>query len=793
MRCVTFSCVVLEVPVVQCIEHEELSNTVIEKTTTLFEKKHQLQGQLRSLNIADTHSNAPVTPTTASFENDTTSLWEDAFGHFGQRYIIHNPQIIYNNSVRNLIYRFLDLQLQERALDYYMSMAAVKFLRELTVSATKKTISSAPAMAEMEDAFDQKMAEELIQLLVSQEDSNLVAQNETEEAYKQEKENSNSSATSSYNDPIHQRENIPEGYSMMSESLVELLNPQISLQSETAPDSIVIVTAERIQLTSFKVLDNSFLGDATNELVKSRMIFSIDKAQFFVAAKDDFDSEELLLDNHYGARGRQYWLTWIPLEMLMDELGRTGKFQRVAERTAVSMQYDSYNPLRLKSNVNGAGKSSSSSMMSEADERSDSMHLNFPHLVFTANSAQYTAIHEVVSDLLLYKEPARKERLERLQEILLAADLDNLINALDDVVFLQDQMRQLRDLRDQYRENLAILNELQLQEFRAYKGQLLNVQEELYLMMEAITKAQSHKKEQRQDPKTNLKMVFSADKMVWTMMLDSSQPLCEWTLTKANFIWVSKEDHSSQNTLEVDQLQLVSKLASSRFSELISPYLESKKSVDFTRQKMLRGYLHNLPPVGGIAVVQHLEINLFPLKFRMTYDFGKQLVSYIFPEKRRAVTVSEDLNANTASVLVSESRDLQADSDQASRLSSTPTNGDGKIGSKHRSNSFVIKLNDNKGDLRPATSKSETVRQGDSQPQRDADQESTNSSSTQLSKKTLKKPVKQNSANVTTTKASDELALMKARASRNRTFIYIKIPGVPHCLSYQFRRAKSED
>lgn len=675
-----------------------------------------------------------------------------------------------------------------------MSMAAVKFLRELTVSATKKKSTSitAPVMTEMDEAFDEKMAEELIQLLVSQENSNFVARNETEEESTNDKEDHSYSATDNYNDPLRQRANIPNGYSMKSESLVELLNPQISLQSETAPDSIVIVTAERTQLTSFRILDDSFLGDPNNELVKSRTIFSIDKAQFFVAAKDDFDSEALLLDNHYGARGRQYWLTWIPLEMLMDELSRTDKFQRVAEKTAVSMQYDNYNPLRLKSNRTDVARSSSSKIadVQPFDERSDSIHVNFPVLVFTANSAQYTAIHEVVTDLLLYKEPARKERLERLQGILLAADLDNLTNVLNNVVSLQDQVRQLRDYCDGYRENFTVLNEAQIQEFRTYKAYLLSAQEEVYLTMEAITKAQSHKKEQRRDPKTNLKLVFSADKLVWTMMLDSQQPLCEWTLTKTNFVWVSKEDHSSQNTLEVDQMRLVN-LSSSRFSELVSPYLENRKSVDFSRQKMLRGYLHQLPPVGGISVVQHLEINLFPLKFQMTYDFGKQIASYMFPEKRRGTTMEISNTSTTAGSvfltsqgLTSEPRELQTDNDQASRRTSAP-NGDGKPGQLDRSNSFVIKLSDGKGELRPIVGKSEAGKQNDPQLRRDMDQDTFDVSFAPAPKKPLRKPTKQSSSNITTRRISDELTLMKTRASSNRTFIYIKIPGVPHCLSYQ--------
>jgi hypothetical protein len=41
----------------------------------------------------------------------------------------------------------------------------------------------------------------------------------------------------------------------------------------------------------------------------------------------------------------------------------------------------------------------------------------------------------------------------------------------------------------------------------------------------------------------------------------------------------------------------------------------------------------------------------------------------------------------------------------------------------------------------------------------------------------------------TTTDDSYELDLMKKRASQNRTFIYIKVPGVQHNFSYQVIKA----
>jgi hypothetical protein len=47
----------------------------------------------------------------------------------------------------------------------------------------------------------------------------------------------------------------------------------------------------------------------------------------------------------------------------------------------------------------------------------------------------------------------------------------------------------------------------------------------------------------------------------------------------------------------------------------------------------------------------------------------------------------------------------------------------------------------------------------------------------------IKKHNKNSSA--TSVPNADDLSVMKERASSNRTFIYIKVPGAKHCLSYQ--------
>jgi Golgi-body localisation protein domain/RNA pol II promoter Fmp27 protein domain len=721
-----------------------------------------------------TQSNAAATKHSL-LENDPTDKWETLMGYFRQRCIVHNPQIIWNNSVRNLVYRLLDVHGQNRAHSYYMSMRAVKFLRDLTndIDSKIKLQSTSPMGSQLDQVLDMEIANDIIEkLLADQKPNSSVPPTVSDDTATPGNRRDDDESEANINDPDYQFRGVPSGYQMKSSYIVELLNPQISLQSDRNPDSVVLVSTERTQIKGFHLYDCSG-DDQDTAIVKSRTIFSVDNIQFFVAKKEHFDTVDLLFDNHYGARGNEHWLTWIPLEMLINYTKRSDKFQRVADRAAATMQYDTFNPLRLKTSQ------ADFSHFHPLQERCDSMTVSFPSLKLTANSTQYNAIVDVVMDLVLYSEPARKERLERLKEIILTADMDNLSNTTETIINLQNNVRHLAITQEQYRLNLPDLREHQLQDYRMIQGRLQHNKEELYLVMEAIKKNPSGKQDSMEAAQTKLKVSFSSQTIIWEMIIESERTLCEWTLSNAHYVWLNKEDHSSSNTLELDMIQCINRLPNPTFAEIISPYLENRKQVDFSKQKMLRGYLMDLPPVGGIPVVQHLEINLFPLKFQMTHEFGKLLASYVFPvEKRKGVTAAIPISSSSSAPNVASSV-VSSRTSEAHSLTAASSYGDlrsaGKDSASLSASSDVVS-----SDTHLDTFRSETLR-----PKRSEDYlRSSLSSTTHTSKRSHGKKHSKNISSNSVPNA-DDLSVMKERASNNRTFIYIKVPGAKHCLSYQ--------
>ncbi|KAG9294077.1 hypothetical protein G9A89_001318 [Geosiphon pyriformis] len=733
--------------------------------------------------------------------NPNSPFWADLLYHFDHRFLIHSAQVIWNNSLRNLIYKYWDLIEQQQGLTYYMSMNAVKFIRELQKSTEKiqKTPSneSQASMAPNFDpaGFDAHMAAELLRQLVGEKNTSFVVPNEVPVA----EDNISTNNDHSQNTESHQSGDIPEGYTLCKKYVVQLINTQINFQSDKNPVASIIMSTERAQLKCFSIIEDRLRGDA-NEVVKTRTIFGLDNTQLFLTWKRDFqnDDSKLLSANNFGAKANEKWPVWVPIESLFNYDEKSSfPFQRIVERTSATLLYDKFNHLRIKGCADDRESTETIWDESEADKfdrRMDSWHINFPSFKFSATSAQYCVFVDMVSDLFMYREPTKTERMERLETILLAADLDDLTGTSEMVASLQQRIRQMDEFRRQLQTNFVDLREEGLRELWTVKAELLNSQEELYILMEAITATQN--KKQKAESNTPLKTVVTANEVIWIMLLDNKNSFCEWGLSNAHFVWMTREDNSSVNILEIDHLRVLNKMPSPVFTELIYPYITDyrRQVVDFSRNKMLRLYWREMEPVAGIAVVEHFEVKFFPLKLQIQYEIGKHIVTYIFPQKRKSKTFDifhdsiiddqKDINSEEHATIMDESI-INQKNPLSSRRDSVGTDNAGSKVFKTTSindmsgddSSFGESTCYSESDILPVTEEGLLM----------ATSNSSTANDVPLSTKKSRNGV----GDSINSKESDELTLMKTRASNNKTFIYINIPEVTHNISYQGAKEKN--
>ncbi|PKY18101.1 hypothetical protein RhiirB3_490113, partial [Rhizophagus irregularis] len=769
---------------------QDISQTIQNTTAILSHKRNVIQEYLNNLEETLNKSGTKyVEEESDDNESDdekvnssfNSPLWADShghFGHFGHKFIIHNAEALWNNSLRNLLYRFLNLAEQQLGISYYMSTSAVKFIRDLQkkIQQQKEKEAYEKSLRQERDSiysigldsydFDAHMAAEMLRKLVGEQEISFVVPNEV---LAEEATNDQGKSKNTY-------DGIPEGYSPRKDIFLQLINPQINLQCDKDPDSSIIMCIERAQLKSFSIVEDWSKGDLINEVVKTRTFFGIDNAQIFTSTKKDFLNDyysKILSANNYGAKGPENWPVWVPMEALISNSALP--FQRIVKRTSATTRYDKFNNLRIKgSDIKKDGKDKNNieqesdklgvndSKKEEFDKRMDSLHIDVPNIKISATSDQYCIFFDIVTDLFMYREPAQKERAEKLGAILLAADLDNLEGVAERVSALQEQIRQLDDIRLQYELYSTELDEEGLKELSAVNVELINLQEELDLLMKAITASQE--KKQKAESKMPLKLIATADEVIWVMQENDRKPFCEWKLSKANFGWVTKEGNASTNILEIDHVIVTNKLTSPVFEKLISPHIDPRRPVDFSRNKMIRVYWEELEPVAGIAMVEHFEVNMVPLKFQMQYDIGKLMMMYIFPEKRKEYMMKQNNVKTNENVQVSYSTEQKRSS----------------MGSEQTAKSSKKTIDSYSDSL--ISESQEIVSDGYVTVFSDDNSMSSMSISTGIGKRQSSK---------TATDDSYELELMKKRASQNRTFIYIKVPGVQHNFSYQGAKEKN--
>ncbi|CAO3589305.1 unnamed protein product [Absidia cylindrospora] len=683
--------------------------------------------------------------------------------------------------------------------------------------------------------------------------------------------NKNDNADDSDNNPRYQLDQIPDGCSSENMTLIDLWNPQLFLQSNTSQDCGILVANERVQVKQFEIIETGNC-DVDTCAVKKRTVASVETVQLFVVKPGLMDEVDVSLDSHYGVHfplasdmdgQHQHILSpWIPPEMFTDDfIGKyhTARFLRFGNDSNITgtIQYDRHNPIRSSSAYH------SSNHYQPWDDQCNSTHLNFPNFVFTANPFQYSVLYQVIVDIILFKKEARHlERSDRLRDITFSiyASGDSPSKTLDDVIELQTKIRHFSQVHQDYQrqlicspstgnfdsDGLALLQ----QRCNSARQQLTTYNEALFLLMQSFKQIMDKYHHQHGSTtadeifndgsslssKTNSnnnqavavgKIKISVKSLVWKMLQDDGSPFSQWKLSNTSYVLTTSKDQSLCHTIEIDKLVVKNTSSSPTYKQVVGPYLESSISTsssvpivppDFSRHKMVYGRLVSLKPVGGIPVIQQLELNVFPLRLQLTYDFWRAFVVYLFPTSpslspRKTSTSASSLNS-MATALAAQSTStgtIPLDDPKTSQNISLLTT-DVNI---QQSSSIASATS---AHIHPLESSPNSVRQDGSSTNSDTGiwfgakrlmSTPTSSADTQTATAPSSLPNPQLRKNSNTAKRKswinnstlpklrkasrstddytddDDLAIMKQRASNNRTFILIKIHGAKHCLSFQ--------
>ncbi|KAL8905856.1 MAG: hypothetical protein Q9207_002376 [Kuettlingeria erythrocarpa] len=759
---------------------------------------------------------------------------------FNNRFIVHNMQLKWNNSLRNIILRYVHQVSQRRGFVYYMSRTAVKFILDIVEEQHKSKqrrqehsdrpvpASEAPRAPSFEEERDEDPeVQERIQDLLNDAKKYVDADDPTPSSFSR-------SATGDLDG------DVSRDYTPLNSYHVRLIAPQIQLQSEKNAKSVLLVTAKGMELKVVQIMDKERMMDEVSGLVQRRFSVDMDSVQFFVTTQKTMNQFlHLYSSNRYGTPKGSAWPPWVPFEVNYDfEVDPFG-FSRVVQKTSASLRYDKHNTLRLKYNDEiNSGKPSGNSSPANVESRIDHIWVDFPNIRAVCDSAQYYTMYVIVLDLLLYSEPLEKVRSEKLERIMLASDFSDLRGTPESVISLQERIRQLEEIKTHFQIHAKYLDKQGWHDRLSVEHDLTKCEEELFFIMKAITTSQRKGDDRSQTTQTNglLRWYLSATEVVWHLMREKNEPLMEIQLQHASYDRTDNSDGSNHNSMQIQRMRGLNLLPHALYPEMLAPYSQNGKRFEEGQDlKMLSVQWHMLEAIAGIPVLDQFEVNLFPLKVQLEREIGKKLFEYIFPgvgspngdsgsfspflaKQAPAFEGDDESDQNSASDTASQFPDPAASSEEPARdrpgslelrLRPTKAFGDSRgaagLNKSGKPTNGILKKDGGPhhfGLFQHSNVSQQSTRrlpQG-RKPSKESLRPSHGASSTSLAAMNastekhkrfggLKRSNTEHSSNnpAEKDKASDDLTQMMSRASNYMTLAYVKIPSVVLCLSYKGR------
>ncbi|KAB0361019.1 hypothetical protein FD754_005175 [Muntiacus muntjak] len=554
--------------------------------------------------------------------------------------------------------------------------------------------------------------------------------------------------------------------------LIELVNCQMVLRGAET-EGCVIVSAAKAQLLQCQH-HPAWYGDTLKQ--KTSWTCILDGMQYFATTESsptEQDGRQLWLEVKNIEEHRQRSLDSV--QELMEsgqavggmvttttdwnqpaEAQQAQQIQRIISRCNCRMYYISYShdidpelatqikPPEVPENQE------KEDLLKKQEGAVDTFTLIHHELEISTNPAQYAMILDIVNNLLLHVEPKRKEHSEKKQRVRFQLEISsNPEEQRSSILHLQEAVRQhvaqirqlekqmysiMKSLQDDSKnENLLDLNlKLQLQ-LNQEKANLQLESEELNILIRCFKDFQLQQankmelRKQQEDVSVVRRTEFYFAQARWRLTEEDGQlGIAELELQRFLYSKVNKSDDTAEHLLELGWFTMNNLLPNAVYKVVLRP----QSSCQSGRQLALRLFSKVRPPVGGISVKEHFEVNVVPLTIQLTHQFFHRIMGFFFPgrsvEDDEVGDEEDKSKLVTTGIPVVKPRQLIATDDTAPL-------GPGKGVAQGLNRSSGVRRSFRKAPEHPV----------------------------------------------------DDIDKMKERAAMNNSFIYIKIPQVPLCVSYK--------
>lgn len=317
--------------------------------------------------------------------------------------------------------------------------------------------------------------------------------------------------------------------------------------------------------------------------------------------------------------------------------------QKLTENTEITMVYDvsnvaySWTPTSPRIKIFGHG---------------DTIKFSSNGLALTTTSENFRSLLDVIVNLLVYRDSNQEIRAEKLETLLIAANLS-------DRRMFAAKMDEFRSRLDALRCQLTGRREFELKtgEIEALLKSFDSTERELALIGEVMRMIQASREELNQK-RSRLTLNVLIERLQWTLLVSKLnepsfdlQPACKISLQDISNRWISKEDGSMENSFEIGTAHFINQLPVPFYRNVLRPFdvhhgqdgVQLKATVDYGC--LLRFFAKSQLPVNGIQVLDHVEVDLSPLQLQLTLDIATQIYKFFLPENLKKRKSNVDLDS----------------------------------------------------------------------------------------------------------------------------------------------------
>uniref|UniRef100_A0A8R1HVZ1 Apt1 domain-containing protein n=1 Tax=Caenorhabditis japonica TaxID=281687 RepID=A0A8R1HVZ1_CAEJA len=252
---------------------------------------------------------------------------------------------------------------------------------------------------------------------------------------------------------------------------------------------------------------------------------------------------------------------------------------------------------------------------------------------------------DIVNNLALFVDPYKKEMGDKRRRLRFECQLMTMPELRAKIMRCQSELREIVSLGRYLEKQLFYLNqgkhqlldesiEVQLtQEADETKQRILIVSERLATYISSYNQRQVNKEEEYEDciAKKGVEVV---------RRFEVCFEDCSWKLTESdgqislaqtqirNFLYIRtvRDSNCGDHLFEVGSIRIANLLPDSIYKHALHRD-ESRHS----RPPAIRLFVRDMPPVGGISVKEHFELNIAPMVAEITQKLFDKMMRFFFP------------------------------------------------------------------------------------------------------------------------------------------------------------------